>query len=424
MGINEEGNILRTQQIGLLGQTSSFLSAFNVAQVCLTWFVFTFTGSALDVGLVAIVESVSVLLVSLPVGTLVDRLNKGSLLVVSGVGGFSVFLFLALYTYFLPFELLVVLVLAAVWGATREVSRSTNLAAPPEIVRGEDLSRFNGIYRAVSSSIGSISNALAGGIIVTLGIISGFLFSSGAYLLSALFAFTTLYPFMKHRRKEMQAHAGDNKGSMFTDIKEGFIWLVGMKGFFLLTISAMFFNFFMDMAVTYFVVYVAIGLTATSLIFGFILSAYAAGDVIGSLLGGRLRVLRHSGKINVVLYGGVPGVCMLIIGIFPVALLAILFTFVAGLCLGLSINVWLTTAHNVVPPGMRGRYFALDGVMSSITPAAIAAGAVAISTLGVVREFALSGILMIIFTVVFAAMKSLWTLDGRSQANIDAEKPA
>ena len=59
----------------LLGQYSSFISAFNIVQVCLTWYVFTSTHSATDVGLVAIIETITVMAISLPTGAYVDRFN-------------------------------------------------------------------------------------------------------------------------------------------------------------------------------------------------------------------------------------------------------------------------------------------------------------------------------------------------------------
>lgn len=406
--------------LGLLGQSATFISAFNVAQVCLTWYVFTFTRSAIAVGLVGIVESTVMLAVSLPIGTFVDRLNKGMLLAIAGISGFAVFAILSLNILFFSFDLILIMVLVAVWGASREITRSAALSALPEVVTSGTMARANGVYRALGSSTGSISNALAGGLIAALGVISGFLFSAGAYLASAVFAVIIIFPFLKKKGNQVTS-GGSSKPSILKELKEGFNWLVSRRGFFLLTLSATFINFFIDMAFTYFVIYVAEGIDASSLIFGAILASFAAGDVIGSLLGGRLNLLRHSGKINVVLYGGVPGICILAMGIIPGAYTAISFIFIAGLSFGISVNLWLTTAHNIVPPNMRGRYFALDGVLSSLSPIAIAAGAIAIEFLGILNDFILAGILILVFTLVFALMKSLWNLDGRGRNTVKQE---
>lgn len=406
-----ESNRLGRTYYGLLGQSSAFNSAFKVAQVCLTWFVFTNTHSATAVGLVAIVETLAVFTVSLPVGTVVDRINKGFLLLVSGLMGVAAFSILTLSSAFLAFSIIPVLVLAAVWGMSREIYRSTVLATLPDLVRPEILPRANGLFRALNSSLGSVSNALAGGLIVFLGIAAGFSFSTGAYLVSSLFAGFMILPFMARRGTPASAKAGSYR-NMLSDLREGFRWLVGSKGFFLLTVSATFFNFFMAMAVTYYVIYAASGINGGSIAYGLIMASIAAGDVTGSLIPGKIDLLRHSGKLNVVLYGGATGAGILIMGLFPSFLTAIIFTFISGVSLGIAINLWLTTAHNVVPENMRGRYFALDGVLSTLGPAAIATGAVVISLAGILEDFIISGILLLCFTLVFSLMKSLWTLDG------------
>ena len=406
-----ESDHLGRTYYGLLGQSSAFNSGFKVAQVCLTWFVFTNTHSATEVGLVAIVETLAIFTVSLPVGTVVDRINKGYLLLVSGLMGVAAFSILTFSSAFLAFSIIPVLVLAAVWGMSREIYRSTALSTLPDLVRPEILPRANGLFRVLNSSLGSVSNALAGGLIVFFGIAAGFSFSIGAYLVSSFFAGFMILPFMARRGTPASAKAGSYR-NMLSDLREGFRWLVGSKGFFLLTVSATFFNFFMAMAVTYYVIYAASGINGGSVAYGLIMASMAAGDVTGSLIPGRIDLLRHSGKLNVVLYGGATGAGTLIMGLFPSFLTAIIFTFISGVCLGTAINLWLTTAHNVVPENMRGRYFALDGVLSTLGPAAIATGAVVISLAGILEDFIISGILLLCFTLVFSLMKSLWALDG------------
>ncbi len=397
---------------GLLGHSSSFTSAFSIAQVCITVFVFNLTQSAVAVGIVAIVETLAVLLVSLPVGTLVDKFNKGSLLSISGAMGFFVMLGFVLISTSFQFNLFLVLGLAAVWGASREIMRTAGLSTLPDLVNPKSLSGANGIFRALNSSLGSISNALAGGIIVVFGIAIGFGFGAAGYLASSLLALIFIMPFLK--RKQITSSGEETeKHSMLENLTEGFKWLVARKGFFLMTISATFFNFFMDMTYIFFVVYVEVGLDANPLVYGFMLAALAVGDVVGSLIPGRIDLLKFTGKINVVFFGGVIGVSILLMGLFPTVPIAIAFSFTWGISIGLGVNLWLTSAHNIVPPEMRGRYFALDGVLSSISPVAIAVGALVISYVGILDDFVISGILMLVFTLVFALMKSLWQLDGR-----------
>ncbi len=399
--------------LSLLGQSSSFNTAYNIAQVALTWYIFTLTGSAVIVGLAAIVESVAVLIVSLPVGAIVDRSNKGFLIFISGIFGFIAMLSLTGIAFYRSFNLYFILGIAALWGISREISRSTSFSSLPDLVSRAIQSRVNGIYRAVNSTMGSVANALAGGIIVVFGIVASFSISTAAYLISAAFSFIFLFPFYRSRPPTRDKSA-ERAESMVKELKEGFHWLVSRKGFFLLTLSATFFNFFMSMTFTYFVVYVARGLFADSLIYGLLLAVFAAGDVAGSLIPGRVDLLRHTGKINIVIFGGVDGLCILLMGFFPSVYVALPLGFIIGLSIGISVNLWLTSAHNLVPDDMRGRYYALDGVLTSFNPASIAAGAFLIAASGVLWDFIFSGVMMLVFTLVFGLMKSFWNLDGRA----------
>ena len=399
--------------LSLLGQSSSFNTAYNIAQVALTWYIFTLTGSAVIVGLAAIVESVAVLIVSLPVGAIVDRSNKGFLIFISGIFGFIAMLSLTGIAFFRSFNLYFILGIAALWGISREISRSTSFSSLPDLVSRAIQSRVNGIYRAVNSTMGSVANALAGGIIVVFGIVASFSISTAAYLISAAISFIFLFPFYRSKPPARDKSA-ERAESMVKELKEGFHWLVSRKGFFLLTLSATFFNFFMSMTFTYFVVYVARGLFADSLIYGLLLAVFAAGDVAGSLIPGKIDLLRHTGKINIVAFGGVDGLCLLLMGLFPSVYVALPLGFIIGLSIGISVNLWLTSAHNLVPDDMRGRYYALDGVLTSFNPASIAAGAFLIAASGVLWDFIFSGVMMLVFTLVFGLMKSFWNLDGRA----------
>ena len=60
-------------------------SAFQVANVGLIWVVNAVTHSALDIAIVGIANTVSTVIVTLPAGVWVDRVNRLVLLLVSNV---------------------------------------------------------------------------------------------------------------------------------------------------------------------------------------------------------------------------------------------------------------------------------------------------------------------------------------------------
>jgi Transmembrane secretion effector len=60
-------------------------SAFQVGSVGLIWIVYAVTHSALDVAIVGIANTVSTVLVTLPAGVWVDRVDRQMLLLISNV---------------------------------------------------------------------------------------------------------------------------------------------------------------------------------------------------------------------------------------------------------------------------------------------------------------------------------------------------
>lgn len=166
------------------------------------------------------------------------------------------------------------------------------------------------------------------------------------------------------------------------------------------------------MVEAYLVVFVYSGLKSSPLVFGGILGAFSFCDVCGSIFAGKVNLLRHTGKINVILYGGIPGASILLTGILRLPVPSIILFFIWGFSFGFAINLWLTSAHNIVPEEMRGKYFALDGLLSSFGPVSIAVGALIITLYGIVNTFLIAGIMMLVFTAIFSFFPSLWNLDG------------
>jgi len=206
----------------------------------------------------------------------------------------------------------------------------------------------------------------------------------------------------------------DKRNSGLMEIREGIRWLLSQRGLFWLTVSALPFNFFLTISYYFLVIYVKVGIGAGPFIFGTILAAYSIGYSIGSPLVSRFNLaLKNAGKVWVLIYGGSTGTALLILGIFPDSLLGILLFLAIGLGTGFAGNVWLTSAQNIVPEKMRGRYFAVDGFLSFLGgPPAVAAGGVLVLVFGIILVFELSGVIVLVFVVCFSLFRSLWELDG------------
>jgi MFS family permease len=382
------------------------------------WLVFAATNSALDVAVVGVAETVSAIVFTLPAGTWIDRYDRRTLLIVTNATRAACFGVLVGVLSVEGFTLLALIGVVFLWSGISEIYRSLSYATLPDIVQVGQLTDANGIDRAALSIIGASSNALAGVLILGAGAIYGFAYGAGTYVVAAILTalLIVLKPSIRDSASPITSTGGRSKRG---STREGFRWLRTQPGLLQLALSATAFNFLFAVAFYFFVVYVAVALRGGALLFGGALAAYAAGFAIGGLLVGRTTVMAHAGKVWVVIYGGLSGTGLLIMGLVPNDFVALASFLGIGLAVGFAGNVWLSSAQTLVPPEMRGRYFAIDGLLSfAAGPPAIVTGGVLVELFGVVSVYFWSGLLMLVTALGFAAtMRSLWSLDGRSPMN-------
>jgi len=394
------------------GMNLSSRSATSVLGLVIVFYVFSVTASSIDVAIVGVTETLSAVILSLPAGVWVDRYNRIKLLVLSNAVRVLSVTILVLFSEFYGFSLIAVIVLLFSWNGASELYRSTSYSVLPDLVGNDRLASANGIIRTGTSLFSAVSNALGGTLILLVGASIALSYGSIGFLIAFLFSFMLLVSSngtVKHNSQKRE----DRKNG-FSEIREGFAWLLSQRGLFWLTMSALPFNFFFTISYYFLVVYVVSGMRSGALIFGAILAAYAVGYAIGSPLVGRTEwALKHAGRAWVIIYGAVKGVLLLLMGILPNPYLAIILCFVLGLSTGFAGNVWLTSAQNIVPVKLRGRYFAVDGLFSFIGgPPAVAVGGVLVLLIGIIPVYELSGIIMLIAALGFTLSKSLWRLDG------------
>lgn len=387
-------------------------TATSVTNVAIVWFVFAVTKSALAVTLVGTAESVATVLATLPAGVWVDRHDRRRLLLLTNGSRGACMALLAIVSVSFGFSLPAVLVVAVAWSVFSELFRSTNFSILPEIVSGEELPPANGVTQSGSSLLGSASNALGGALVAFAGAALAFSYSTVGYAFAALFS--VLIPSRERRPAD-----GVNPSSraMLSEIREGFAWLISQRGLFMLSLSATFFNFFLYIASYFLVVYVGAGLRAGAFLFGSLLALNVFGNAIGSLLAGRAEFLASAGKAWV-LAGIISGPLVILLGALPTPLLAAVALLAIGIVFGFGNNLWLTSAQNLVPTQMRGRYFAVDGLLSFVGgPPSIVVGGILITLLGVLPVYELVGALLFVCALAFGLTRSLWKLNGSQPAS-------
>lgn len=373
------------------------------------WLVFQVTKSVIDVGVVGLAESLTTVGFTLPGGVWVDRYPRSSLLLLANVVRAASMGLLAVDVALYGFQFPVVVAAAVCWSAATEMYRSCNYSYLPELVDTNELSDANGVTRAGTSVIASASSALGGGIIAFAGAVVALAYGTAAFAMAALFALLLVARSTRAVARRSGRHPG-----MLSDVKAGMSWLLSQRGLLLLSISATVFNFLGGVVFYFLVVYMVQGTGLGAFAFGLATAANVLGAALGSLALGRTSALSRAGAVWVLAAGSIPGGAYLIMGVEPYAWVAITSLFTIGFAQGFAGNTWLTAAQNIVPSEMRGRYFAIDGLLSFVGgPPAIVFGSIFIASIGVLPVYAYVGAALLASSLFFAILKDLWRLDGR-----------
>ena len=395
-------------------------AAFQVANVGLVWAVYAITKSAIDLAVVGVANTVVTLIVTLPAGVWIDRFDRIKLYFLSNAVSTACLVALAYFGTGPGFSLLGIVAVIVPWAAAGELYRSTSYAVVPELVPAESLSNANGIAQSGLQVATAMSAVLGGGLIVAAGVLSTYVFGVAGYAFATVFSAALLRRSKPKPKPEGPAPAP--RQGMAREIGEGFRWLLTQRGLLWLSILALVFNFLFGIPTYFIVIYVRETLHASAFYYAAILAVFLTGMAAGSLLAGRLpRVLAYAGKVNILAWGFIGGAFLALMGAVPVLSVALLASAGMGSGIGFGVNVWLTAAQGIVPAEMRGRYFAIDGLLSFVGgPPSIAVGGVLIALTGITNVFLLSGGLILAFSVMFVFVKSLWVLDGRAKGAVSA----
>ena len=375
-------------------------SGSSVTAVVLAFFVYSVTHNALALGSVAISETLAGMIFSLPAGTLADRYDRKRLMVLSDVVRGAGIAVLASYLVLIGFSLPFVVSVAFVVAGVGTVFGPAERALIPSLVSKASISDANGLVFSSRSFVSFVGASVAGVMIAAVGAPESLIYNTITFGVSAL-----LLSFIHSTKPSGPTRI--TKSNLLSETKEGIKWLMSSPGLFQLTISAMFLNFFFTIPFTYYVVYSS-ALSSSSIVYGLLIGATLAGTAIGSMLVGRTKALRHSGKVWVLGYGFGVGLSVVALVLFPTIAVAMPVSLCMGVFYGFVGITWLTTAQLVVPGEMQGRYFGVDTLGSiAILPLSQLVGGLLVQSQGIMWTFLFSGMGLIITGVVFMLPRSL-----------------
>ncbi|HZY01585.1 MAG TPA: MFS transporter [Dermatophilaceae bacterium] len=180
----------------VLGQAISLVGTW-MQMIGQSWLVLQLTGSATALGLVAAVQTLPILLLSPYAGVLVDRRSKRRVLLATQTVMALLALALGLLTLTHTVRLWMVMVIAGAMGLANCVDNPARQSFVPEIVGTDLVANAVSLNSSMVNAARAVGPALAGVLIVSVGVGACFLFNTVSFV-AVIIALATMKPELLH----------------------------------------------------------------------------------------------------------------------------------------------------------------------------------------------------------------------------------
>jgi MFS family permease len=236
--INSKRHILASRNFRLLwlGQAiSTFGDKFT--EIAIPILVYAITGSAVQLGLAFLTQTLAALIFGLFAGAMADHWNRQRTMIWADILR-ALFVFAILFIPLLPVtitaQLVVLYSLSFIIAAVKQFFLPAKIATIPETVGEGQLVAANSLDQSTMTLVGFIGFAVAGLMVEWVGIQSAFVIDGITFLISALFIGLMRLP-------QPEEKAATSKPHVLADIRAGFghIWIIPiLKGTVLLSLIA------------------------------------------------------------------------------------------------------------------------------------------------------------------------------------------
>ena len=367
------------------------------------------THNPLAVAMAALLQRLPWLLFGLYAGVVADRLNRRTIVIVTGLARAAILLLLTASILAHRVDIAVVLVALFLYGVCETFGDTTTTTLLPMLVDKPDLGIANS--RALTGVI--VWNQLAGPPV------GAALFAAGMALPFVGESVCVLAGLVLISRVRLPVHGASGRHTRVRDdVREGWRWLWGHAAVRTLAITIFTFNITFGAAWSVLVLYARERLGMGALGFGLITTAMAAGGLLGTASYGWLE---RRVRLGVIMRGG------LIIETLTHLALALTrwgwLALIVFVIFGAHTFIWGTTSTTVrqraVPAGFQGRVSSvyLTGVVGGIVIGSALGGLVA-SVWGVAAPFwfAFAGS-AVILAVIWRSLLEIAHTDERARAS-------
>lgn len=374
--------------------------AQGVWMIALVWEVFRLGGTARDLSLVSAASAVGVMVPALFAGVVADRVVQKYVLLCVAVVETACFGLAGMLGWL---DLSSVGALAAIGfaaGTAMAFYYPAYSAMLPSIVPEQDLMAVNGFEGMVRPTIGQAIGPAAAGLVVGAAAPSAAFGVAALAMLGALVALTSV-PRTPLRRTLDESHATHPVRSAFTDMAEGFGYLVRTRWLLATLLFACLMLLVtmgpLEVLIPY-LIKSDLGGTASD--HALVLAAFGIGGAVGSLAMSSIRMPRR--YLTVMALGwGVACLPFVAIAHADSVWTIVAAAGVMGACLSAPMVIWGTLLQRRVPPELLGRVSSLDFFVSiALLPVSMALAAPVADAIGFEATFYTAALAPIVFAVI------------------------
>ncbi len=400
------------------GQAFSLVGS-RLAQFALVWWLTKTTGSATVLATATLVAILPGVVLGPFVGTLVDRWNRRTVMIVADgfIALVSAWLAYLFWTGSVSVWHVYIAMLARALGEAFHwpaMQASTSLMVPRD-----HLSRVAGLNQTMQGALNIVAPPL-GAILLSLLPLHGIL---GIDLATASVAIVSLFLIAIPQPERTAAAGSGSQDSLWTDFRAGLRYVWGWPGLMAIVILAMIINFVVNPAFSLMPLLVTEHFHGGALELGWLEAAWGVGMLAGGLLltiwgGFRRRV--YTSLSGLVL----SGTAIVVVGLapehgFPLALGGL---FVAGFMNPLINGPFLAILQAKVAPEMQGRVFTLVGSLTSaMMPLSLAVAGPVADAIGIQPWYMVGGVIFALLGIGSFLVPAIVHIEDNGHRTQDGE---
>jgi DHA3 family macrolide efflux protein-like MFS transporter len=404
-------NWLRTFIFIWTGQAFSMLGSMLV-QFSLIWWLTQKTGSATILATASLVAFLPMVFLGPFAGAIVDRNDRKRIMILSDALVALMTLGLVLIAWLgvlAPWHIYIAMFIRSLGQTFHSpaMSASTTLLVPEK-----HYARVSGINQALAGAMNIIAPPIGALLISSIDLqwILSIDIITAMLAIAPLFLVTIPNP----ERPVSETQSNHPIHALFSDIKQGFLYIYHWKGLFIILLFAVTINLLINPAFSLLPLLVTNHFKGTALNFSYLESAVGMGFVVGGLGLGAWGGFKRKVLTSALGIGGM-GIGSLLLGAAPGTLfpMAVAGVFILGVMNPLANGPLSALIQSRVEPAYQGRVMTvINSVATGLTPFSLAVAGPLSDRFGIQTWFILGGVSCLIIPIFMISIPSVVALDA------------